>query len=768
MAAGVFGLGTILTASSILSREVARTYDDTRPASATLFTDAVSDALVDAVRRAPGVADAEARPVIRGRVRVGEEAWAPLVLFAVRNFDDLRLDRFTREAGAWPPADDEILLERTALPVARAGIGEIVTVSTAERGERRLRVAGSVHAPGLAPAWMDHVVSGFVTWRSVMRGDAMAESAAIRIVVTGDRLDEARIREIADGVKAVLVKDGRPEVRIDVPPPGRHPHADQMDTFLFLLGSFGLLTCALSAVLVASMIHALTIEQVRQIGVMKAIGASTGQVAALYLGQVAILGLLALGAGVPLGVSAGRGYARFSATILNASIASEAVPLRVILIQIAVGLALPLAVALVPVRLASRISIHRAFSQDLAGRSFGSGAFDRGLARIGGIPRPLRLSLRSAFHRRGRLALTVGTLAAGGAVFVSALNVSAAWSRAVASEFEARRYDVEVRLSRPYPSDLFAGAIAALPEVARAESWPDAAATIAGADGESGPRVSLVGVEKDSTLFDPILVSGRWLTGGDEASVVVNQSLQARAPSLRVGSDVALIVNGRKVAWPIVGVLKEIDPTPIAYAPARAVLDAAGLPAGTARSVRVVTRRHDSEGQLSASRDLERLFRRVGVGVLAIQPLLDRRKAIDDHLVIIRSALVFASALVLLVGGLGLTSALSLSVLERTREIGILGAIGASPRTIAGHVVLEGMLMGALSWGAALALAAPITWILDAAAGRIFIKSPLEFFMSPGAAAVWLALVFVLAGFSSFYPAWRAGRLAVREALAYE
>ena len=39
--------------------------------------------------------------------------------------------------------------------------------------------------------------------------------------------------------------------------------------------------------------------------------------------------------------------------------------------------------------------------------------------------------------------------------------------------------------------------------------------------------------------------------------------------------------------------------------------------------------------------------------------------------------------------------------------------------------------------------------------------------MSPRAAATWLVLVVVLASLSSLYPAWRTGRLAVREALAY-
>src|SRR5207237_2498053 len=65
MAIGAFGVSMILTSYSILTRELKTTYTDTRPASAILILDApVTDALVDTARRVPGVADAEARPVI--------------------------------------------------------------------------------------------------------------------------------------------------------------------------------------------------------------------------------------------------------------------------------------------------------------------------------------------------------------------------------------------------------------------------------------------------------------------------------------------------------------------------------------------------------------------------------------------------------------------------------------------------------------------------------------------------------------------------------
>ena len=79
-----------------------------------------------------------------------------------------------------------------------------------------------------------------------------------------------------------------------------------------------------------------------------------------------------------------------------------------------------------------------------------------------------------------------------------------------------------------------------------------------------------------------------------------------------------------------------------------------------------------------------------------------------------------------------------------------------------------GILIGVLSWVFAVIGAIPVTWALAAKTGEIFIKSSVGFFMSPTAALTWLGLVILLSAISSFYPARRTGRLAIREALAYE
>ena len=767
MAAGVFGIGFILSAYAVLGRELARTFEETRPASAVLLLDTLGPGLVDSVRAMPGVADAEARPYLRGQVRVGDHT-APLMLFVVSDFGDVRLDRFKHEAGAWPPADDAILVERSGLSVAGVRVGDRVLAKMAGGLESEVTVAGTVHAAGLAPGWMDHVVTGFVGPRSILRADAAAETPALRFLVAERPRDRAHIQEVAAGVRRRVEAVGYAVRRVDIPEPGRHPHAAQMDTFLFLLGAFGALALVLSAIVVASLIHALVAEQVRQIGVMKSLGAKDDQIAALYLGQVAILALAALALGIPAGVAGGRAYVAFAANMLNADVVSSAVPLWVYAAQVVIGLGVPLLVALVPVRRASRVTVREALAdRGTSGPAFGTRRLERALLALPGLPRPLALWLRSTLQRRSRLMLTVATLAMGGAVFVAAINVSAAWKSAIARDGATRQYDLDVQFPRT-PAARIEDALRELPEVARVELYPSGSADLVGSLGGESQRVALLGATPGSPMLAPRVIAGRWLRASDDSAVVVNQAALRAVPGLTLGDSLKATIRDRTVAWPIVGIVKELHPGPAAYALPAAVRAATGDADSLARGARVVLAGHDDAAQRAGQARIQRALESAGVEGAGITRLLDQRKAFADHLVIIYTALYLAAALVVLVGGIGLTSTLLLNVFERTREIGVLRAIGAAPRVIAMNVVIEGVVIGVLSWFVALVATLPATLLLDTLTGKMFINAPVDFVFSAEAAGAWLLLVVVLAALGSLYPAWRAARLTVREALAHE
>ena len=120
------------------------------------------------------------------------------------------------------------------------------------------------------------------------------------------------------------------------------------------------------------------------------------------------------------------------------------------------------------------------------------------------------------------------------------------------------------------------------------------------------------------------------------------------------------------------------------------------------------------------------------------------------------------------IGGLGLMGTMSINVLERTREIGVIRAIGASNGSVLKVFIIEGVIIGVISWIVGTALAFPLSRLLGNAIGESFLNTPLTHTFSLTGALLWLAVVVLLSAVASFIPAWNAARITVREVLAYE
>ncbi len=136
-------------------------YLATNPASATLTTDLFDDELLQAVRRMPGVADADARRTLAVRVAAGPDTWKDLQLSAIADFDEQRINTVQPGSGVWPPGDRELLIERSTAVFLGAAIGDQLTIKTGDGTQRTLRVAGLVHDPGAFPAGLARLGTGY-------------------------------------------------------------------------------------------------------------------------------------------------------------------------------------------------------------------------------------------------------------------------------------------------------------------------------------------------------------------------------------------------------------------------------------------------------------------------------------------------------------------------------------------------------------------------------------------------------------------------------
>jgi putative ABC transport system permease protein len=759
---GIIGAGSVLDAWSLLRRVTHGEFGDSNPASATLRTDSIDANLLARVRAIPGVANAQARRTITASVQTSAGSNTAL-LFAMDDFATNRIGIIKPDSGTWPPRDGAVVVEHSSVEYAELAVGDSVVIQLRDGSAHTLPVSGIARDVGLAPGWMDHVVYLFVTPATLAQLGAPASLNELQIVVRDRSLDRDGVRGIARQVADVMAQTGQHVTNVDVPVPGRHMHAAQIDSLLYTQGAFGLLVLFLSGILVVNLIAAMLTGQVREIGVMKSIGARASQLATMYLGLALILGIVACLIAIPVAAVLGRAYANFTASILNFDVTGFSIPLWAFGLQLAVGILLPVLAAAIPVTRGCRISVSEAM-RDFGITGRGESSAGRLLMRSSGVSRPLLLSLRNAFRRRQRMILTLATLATGGAVYLGALNLRAAVIGSVDLLFSSQKYDMVFGLVRPHAADSIVAVLANVPGVARAEAWRSARAALSRADGLLGSSFPISGVPTGSTMLVARMDRGRWFSGHAN-ELVVNRRLVDDDPQFDAGHTVTLIINGKPSQWTVVGVA-DTGPSPAAYASRGSV--AAMATDGGANIVVIAATEEARTSALDLIRRARSELGDRGFEISTGQLMSAQREVVEDHLVMVAGFLGNMSLLMIVVGGLGLASTMSLAVLERTREIGVLRAIGARHGSILAMVQIEGLVIAVLSWALALPLSIPMSVALEVAFGRIMLETPIKLVPEMAGVGQWLGVVVIVSVVSCAWPALRATRISTASALAFE
>ena len=759
---GIVGAGAVLDTWALLRGATRQEFRASEPASATIRTPAIDADLLAKVRAMPEVKLAEARSVVAGSVYTAT-GWRAAMFMSGLDLESTRIGIIKAEEGEWPPRDDALVIESSSLDYAGAKVGDNLMLRVGDAATRELPVSGVARDVGLAPGWMEHIVYLFVTPRTLASLGASGEMDQLKIVVRNPSLDREQIRSVAERVRAVVESTGRKVSDIEVPAPGRHIHAAQIDSLLLTQGAFGALALVLSGFLVINLISAMLAGQVREIGMMKAVGARPAQIASMYLVLALVMGVSACVIAVPVAFIIGRQYAVFTADLLNFDITGATIPVSIFLIQIAVGALLPLAAAAIPVWRGSRISVGEAL------RDFGISVHaEKGTSlfrNAGGLARPVLLSVRNAFRKRGRMILTLSTLAMGGAVYLGAGNLRASVMSSVDTLFGAQRFDMVVRLTEPHSPDSMEVIARSVEGVAAAEAWSGARAAVKREDGSVGNSFPITAPPGGSPMLTAAVRDGRWLKPGDTNALVINKRVVDEEPQLRVGSIVTLVIRGKEIPFEVVGIA-ESNPSPIGYAAREFIAPISA--AGRTGSVVVQSQFAGAASQFDLIQRLRSAFGDSGFEVQSTQLMTEQKKVVEDHLLLVAGFLGIMGKLIIIVGGLGLASTMSLGVLERTREIGVMRAIGASHRSIIAMVQIEGLVIALISWLVAIPLSAPMSVVLSRAFGRVMFPIPARLEPQVSGVLAWLAVVIVVSAVACAWPAVRALRVPTARALAYE
>lgn len=756
---GIIGAGSVLNTWSIMRAATRDQFRASNPASATIRIDSIDADLLRQVRALPSIEFVEARRTMLGRVRT-PGGWRTLMLFVTSL--DSPIGLLKREAGEWPTAYGSIAIEASSVEYAEVGIGERVSIRIGDH-EVTLGISGIVRDVGLPPGWMDHVVYGFATPAALASAGIPHVATELQIVPKADRLDRDAVRRVAYEVKALAEGAGHRVTDVEVPVPGRHPHAAQIDSLLFTQGAFGILALLLSSILVVNLISAMLAGQVREIGIMKALGARGPQIARMNLVVAAVLGLVGCLVSVPLAALIGRGYAGFTAEILNFDIRGVGIPWWSFALQMVVGAILPVAAAAIPVLHGCRVPTAEALRD--VGVSLSAGDSAAFMRRLPWLSRPVLLSLRNAFRRRQRLILTLITLATGGAVYLGARNLRRSVIQSVDQLFAPQRFDMSVRFTKAHAPDSLVRVIQNVPGVAQTEAWHSARTARVRNDGTMGDPFSLTAAPAETQLLQLTMLTGRRLRESDTEALIITRRLVADDSAFKIDGLVRLLIEGKVVTWRVVGIV-EGGPSDAAYVTREALAATTGQ-RGAATAV-IASTAGDDASRLEIMQRVRGSLIEAGLEPASGQLISEQRKVVEDHLLTVVDFLGVMGQLMIVVGGLGLASTMSLAVLERTREIGVLRAIGAQHGAILAMVQVEGLVIALLSWAIALPLSIPLSAMLGQAFGRIFLQVPLTLLPEATGALRWLAVVLVVSVAACAWPAHAAMRVTTAAALSYE
>lgn len=778
VALGAFGIGLVIGARNLILNAVNSDYRRAAPPAIGLIVNPpMNDDQLLGLKNIEGVETVEGVITSLIEWRPGpQEEWESAFLRSRADFTDQTLSKELLLSGEWPTRRDVAISKGTDVSFGVLQ-GDSVDLRIAGR-ERRVTVTGVIKSPRAAPFFTGN--PDFFVSRA--RYDELVGSANYDTIFIGiGEFERAKAEVVDDAIRDRLDKLGIDSRGAEQPlgnritPPDRTPVSSLLDALFAIMGLVGGVIVMLGLFLVFTSVSAIIAQQVNQIGVMKAIGAHSGQILRGYLLLVLAYGLLATLIAVPLGAVAANGLKNFFLDFTNTTNPGFQLDPVAVTVQILVAFMAPLLAALIPILKGVGITVREAIST--YGIDGTSGLLERLIARARGIPYTILLMIGNVFRNKQRVVLIQLTLVGSGIIFIAVTGASDSTRFTFDQELRSiHTYQAGLSFEQAQRSARIEQLALAQPDVATVEQWHTGSGTVrpitqaeSTVDDEGA---TLLGLPHDSVIYKPRMVQGRWLEPGDDTEVVLHKRL---AEKLGVGVGDQIIVtrkDDRESTWDIVGLLYDPVSNRTIHMPRETLARFLGE-ANRTNALWLTTTKSSAEEVKQVALDLEESFKAQNIAVAP--DTIFNGNTIEDVIFsklftynLLLQLLAIMAVVIAIVGGIGLSGVLSLSVLERTREIGVMRAIGASSGQITRLFVGEGLFLGLLSWLIALPVSMPLSYGLTTGLLTTILDEEILYRFTLFGPGLWLIIICILAILASWLPARNAARVSVRSSLAYQ
>lgn len=765
---GIASIGFVLTSYSILTREMNVNYMNTNPASIVLKVSNLDTRGVDLIRKKKNNINIEVRKTLNARIDRGNGTYGTLYLYAVEDFDNLKVDTFTLEKGELPDSSNQMALERDSLKNLlnlKNGYNENVIVKLPGGKEVEMNLSGIVHAPGLPPASMEKYSYAFLKLEGLQSLGYQGWYDEIHLVSYDNRFDHETLKALAAKMKKCLIQNGYQVESVNVPEPGKHPHGDQLKSLLFLLQAFTVISLLVACIIIINLLNFIMSTQTKQIAIMKSAGANTWDIALPYFLYVLLISIGAIIISIPIAVLVGSGYSDFAAGILNFKITSYKIPFLVYTVQVSTGILIPLIASFYPIYRSCKITIKEGLTEQTGNNKKLQDKVSFIRRIINKANTQIAIPLNNIFRKKGRTILGILALATGGVLFMTSQNIVASIDKTVYVSMNTFSYDYDVRLYGQYPDEKIMKALDNIEGVDEAEIYEANTASFEKDDRIDSTYYTIKALPRESSMVNFELIEGANIKTSDNA-VIINKALWDNEKWIQPGMTVTMEVGGQSTSVVIAGIVNEVPPLPYIYMN----LDnyEKNFCGNSRQNIMISAKNLTSQEQMEVSKKIEEMFKAEGIEISENWNIGLLRKSFVEHLYVIVNFLSVVALLAVIVGGLSIASAIGINVAERKRELGILRAIGVNRQQTISMISLEVILMGVAGWLLGLILSYPISLWAGNYFGQIFLHSDLNNTLSVSGAFIWLAISIIVSFVSGLIPAYKTASSPLKEMLEYE
>jgi len=754
---GVAGLVAITSTSKNMAAAQANAYNNNSQQDMRWWLGGAPESLVAAVEQVPNVAAAELRATYYTKYYAAG-AWRDMLFNGIHDFNNISVNRLDLVQGRWPQRG-QVVLESSTRDVAPEAIGDQIAYRSGDGNQTDyLTIVGFAKSPSYPSASIIGTSVGYTLDSEVQK----------MYGIDGDNQVLVRLKDFSPAVRATTQADiERVFTKRNLQfgaylerNPNDYVGKRQLDALVALMTVFSIVGLVIASFLVANTLSALISEQMGEIGAMKAVGATGGKVIGVYVVAGAIYGIVGTGLGLLLGIIGSYALLRYLGGLFNLTINGIMVDPFDILQGIAVGVGVTTLAAFLPAWRGTSLTVRKALDSYGITATYGQGLVDRLLQRASRLPRIPAIALRNLSRRKVRNLITVGAIGLATAAFLAAQSTSDSVNNSIAQAYDVYGSDAWVWFQSPVNNG-FAETLKSMPGVTQVEAWAESGASI------GDLHVTMWGIPPDTSLYQYRLTAGKWF-GDVEPLTCVVSSRFAASQNIEVGDHLELNVGGQDSWLTVVGMVNDnaqslqSSSTGKVFVPLDTALRLVHRQ-GSADFFAVRLDRHDGPYVESVLSLIEKKYQNLSPGMLA--SYADEQSSLEASKIL--TVLLYAMTIIVgTIGGIGIANTLTLNVLERRREIGIMRALGGRNSHLIQVFLTEALTMGAFGFLLGLAVGYPLArllvWVMEQ------VLFPLDFSFPSEMVAYAALFTLLLTTVASIGPALGAARMKVSQALRYE